>query len=71
MAPDRPRLSLARAQAEGRLDAFVKQEEERGVGPIDSDAFDAELRRSLRGSRSGDRTSRSASQSYSRGRKTR
>jgi hypothetical protein len=67
---DKP-LYLRDAVVSGRLDDFIQQEEGRGVCPIDSHELDTAIERTVRGSRSGDRTSHSASRRYSRGAKTR
>jgi hypothetical protein len=48
-------LTLKQAISDGRLDDFIKQEEERGVGPIDLDELDTVIERAVRDSRLGDR----------------
>jgi hypothetical protein len=64
-------LTLRQAIMESRLEDFIRQEEERGVGPIDRDELDAAIKRILRGSQSDDRTSRSAARRCSPDKKTR
>jgi hypothetical protein len=64
-------LSLREALAAGRLDDLIRQEEARGVGPIDRDELNAAIEEVLRGSRSDDRTSRSAVRRYLRDKRTR
>ena len=54
-------LSLSKAIREGRVEEFIRQEEKRGVGPVDRDELDRAVARVLRGSQPDDRTSRSAS----------
>ena len=53
-------LSLSAAVRSGRLDAFIAQEEARGVGPINRADFDATLAKLVKAPRSKNRTSRSA-----------
>lgn len=64
-------LSLAEAQASGRLDDFVSQEERREVGPAATVDLDAALSRLIKSEKSEDRTLRSASSDGSSGTKTR
>jgi hypothetical protein len=63
-------LTLSEAQRLGRIDEFIAQEEARGIGPIDRAAFDVLLGKAIKGPRSKDRTSRSASGGGLRGKKT-
>jgi len=61
-------LTLAKAIKTGKLAEFVKQEEDRGVGPIDQKELDAEIKRlATTPQKSKDRTSRSSSGGGSRG----
>ena len=55
----------------GRLDAFVAQEEARGVGSIDRAEFDRLLVKAVKAPQSKDRTSRSPLPDGSTGKKTR
>lgn len=54
-------ISLAEALKQGLLPEFIAQEEARGVGPVDTEAFDAAVAATLTPERSADRTSRSRS----------
>lgn len=54
-------LTLAEAIKSGRLPEFIAQEEARGVGPVDTEVFDAAVAATLKPERSVDRTSRSRS----------
>ncbi len=64
-------LTLSEAVRNGRLDEFIAQEQARGVGPVDRDAFDALAAALVKAPQSKDRTSRSASGDGSSGKKTR
>jgi hypothetical protein len=64
-------LTLAEAIRERRLADFVAQEEARGVGPIDRDAFDALAAALVKAPQSEGRTSHSSSGDGSSGTKTR
>jgi hypothetical protein len=59
-------LSLREAIQSHRLEEFIRQEESRGVGPIDPDELDAEVERISKGSRPDGRTWRSVERRYSR-----
>lgn len=54
------RLTLADALSEGRLGAFIDQEETRGVGPIDRNAFATLAATLIKVPQSEDQTSHSA-----------
>lgn len=64
-------ISLAEATVQGRLSEFIAQEEARGVGPAPKVELDAALSRLIKGEKSEDRTSRSASSDGSTGKRTR
>lgn len=64
-------LSLAEAQASGRLEEFISQEEARGIGPANLVELGEALSRLIKSEKSADRTSRSASSDGSSGTKTR
>ncbi len=64
-------LTLAEALKTGRLQEFIAQEETRGVGPIDRAEFDALLGKAATAPQSKDRTSRSAYDGNSTGKRTR
>jgi len=64
-------LSLAEAIKSGRLSDFIAQEDARGVGPIDPAEFDAALAAHVTLPQSGDRTSHSACDDGSTGKRTR
>jgi hypothetical protein len=64
-------LSLAEAQASGRLDEFIRQEEARRVEPAPVVELDAALSRIITAGKSEDQTLRSASSDGSSGTKTR
>jgi hypothetical protein len=64
-------LPLAKALKTNRISEFVAQEEARGIGPIDRAEFDGAVTKVVKGKRSEDRTSRSASDGNSSGKKTR
>lgn len=51
-------LSLKDAIKTGRLPEFIKQEETRGVGPVDKATLDAALSNLIKSPRSEDQTSR-------------
>lgn len=61
------RLSLREAVETDQLEAFIRQEEERGVGPANKADFEAAIAAMAKLPRSKDRTSRSASRGGSRG----
>jgi hypothetical protein len=60
------KLSLRQAIQSGQLDAFVKQEEARGIGPANRAEVDAALERLIKQRQSEDQTSRSPSRDGSR-----
>jgi hypothetical protein len=60
-------ISLSQAITEGRMPEFVDQEEKRGVGPADPAELDDALSRVIKGEKSADQTSRSASRDGSSG----
>jgi hypothetical protein len=64
-------LTLAQAQASERLSEFIAQEEARGIGPIDCAEFDGAVANLLKAQRLEDRTSHSASDGNSSGKRTR
>lgn len=64
-------LSLADALKEGRINEFIAQEEARGIGPIDLDAFNALTATLIKAPQSEDQTLRSPSGDNSTGRRTR
>lgn len=64
-------LSLADAQASGRLEEFISQEQVRGKGPANPIELDESLSRLIKSEKSEDRTSRSASSDGSSETKTR
>lgn len=59
-------LSLKDAVKSGKLEAFVKQEESRGVAPVDKSLFDLTLSDLIKQPQSKDQTSRSPSRGDSR-----
>jgi hypothetical protein len=54
-------LTLSDAVKSGRLQEFIKQEEARGIGPIDRAEFDALVTKAVKAPRSEDQTSHSSS----------
>lgn len=52
-------LTLKEAVRLGNLEAFIKQEEKRGVGAVDKAELDAELAKLIKQPQSKDQTSRS------------
>ncbi len=50
-------LSLREAVRQRRLEEFIRQEEARGVGPVDPETFDAAIKALLKDGQSGDQTS--------------
>ncbi len=64
-------LSLARAAALKMLDAFIVQEEARGIGPIDRAEFEGAVAEVIKAPRPANQTSRSASDENSNGTRTR
>ena len=64
-------ITLAEALASNKLEAFIEQEEARGVGPIDRTEFDRATAKIVRVPQSEDRTSRSSSGDGSNETKTR
>jgi hypothetical protein len=64
-------ISLAEAIQRGAMDAFVAQEERRGIGPVDRAEFDRAAAQLVRAPQSEDRTLRPASHGGSTERKTR
>jgi len=64
-------LTLAAARQADRLDAFIAQEEARGVGPVDRAHFDALTAAQVTAPQSEDRTLHSASGDGSSGTETR
>ena len=64
-------LTLADALKTGRIVEFAKQEEDRGVGPIDRAEFDAGTAALIKAPQSEDQTSRSSSGDGLTGKKTR
>lgn len=61
------RLSLRQALETHQLEAFIRQEEERGIGSSNKADFDAAVAAIAKQPRSEDQTSRSASRGGSRG----
>lgn len=49
-------LTLKEAVKTGKLEAFIKQEEKRGVGAVDKAALDAELAKLIKQPQSTDQT---------------
>lgn len=66
-----PYITLREAMESGRLNDFAAQEEARGVGPINRQAFDALTATLVKALQSEDQTSRSASADGSTGKRTR
>ena len=64
-------LPLAKALETNRISEFVAQEEARGIGPIDRAEFDDAVAKVIKAQRSEDRTSHSASDGNSSGKRTR
>lgn len=64
-------LSLADAQASGRLEEFIRQEEGRDIAPVPVLELDAALSRIITDGKSEGQTSRSSSSDGSSGTKTR
>ena len=64
-------LTLSAAVKAGRLEEFAAQEEKRGVGPVDRNAFDALTATLVKAPQSEGRTSRSSSGGGSTGKRTR
>lgn len=64
-------ISLQDALKTGRLPDFIAQEEARGIGPIDRAELDAGIAALVKGPQSEDRTSRSACDDGSTGKRTR
>ena len=64
-------LSLSEALKTGRLQEFIAQEEDRGIGPIDCAELDRLFGKAVRALQSKDRTSRSPSADGSTGKRTR
>lgn len=64
-------INLIDAIDSGNLEAFIAQEEARGVGPADRPDLDRALEALIRQPQSEDRTSRSASPDGSTGKRTR
>ncbi len=60
-------LTLKDAVKSGNLEAFIKQEEKRGVGAVDKAELDAELAKLIRQPQSKGQTSRSPSRGGSHG----
>jgi hypothetical protein len=61
-------LTLSKALKTGQLRKFIAQEEARGMGPVDREELDAEIKRlATTPLKSKDRTSRSPSGGGSRG----
>lgn len=60
-------LTLQKALAENRLAEFIAQEERRGVGPADGQAFEDLTEALIKSKRQEDQTSHSASRDGSRG----
>lgn len=54
-------LSLRKARESGRLEDFIRQEEARGVAPVDEAELMAALEATIKSPRSAGQTSRSAS----------
>lgn len=64
-------LSLSEAIKTGQLQAFIAQEEARGIGPGDRRALDAAIKAAVTPRRSADQTSHSPSGDGSTGKRTR
>jgi hypothetical protein len=64
-------VSLAAARRGDRLIDFIRQEEARGIGPIDRSELDGAVAQSVKEPRPEDQTSRSASAGNSSGKRTR
>lgn len=64
-------LSLSDALKSSQIEAFIAQEEARGVGPAPKVELDAALSRLIKAGKSADQTSRSASSDGSTGKRTR
>ena len=64
-------LSLADAQASGKIDEFIVQEEQRGIGSVSLADLDRALSRLIKAEKREDQTSRSASSDGSTGKRTR
>lgn len=64
-------LTLAEAIKAGNLDAFISQEEARGIGPIDRSEFGLLAAALVKAPQSEDQISRSVSGDGSTGKKTR
>lgn len=62
-------LSLADARKTGKLRDFIAQEEERGIGPVDRNAFDTLAAALIKAPQSEGQTSRSACDDNSSGTK--
>lgn len=61
-------ITLSKALETGRLDEFIKQEEARGLGPVDRNELDAAIKKlATTPLKSRGRTSRSASGDGSNG----
>lgn len=63
--------SLSEALKGGKLSEFIAQEEARGIGPIEHDAFDALTAALIKAPQSEDQTSHSACDDGSTGKRTR
>ena len=64
-------LTLSEAQISDRLEEFIAEQEAKGVGPIEIDAFKALAAAFIKAPPPKDRTSRSASGGNSTGKRTR
>jgi hypothetical protein len=64
-------INLRDALASNRLSDFIAQEEARGIGPIERAELDAGIAALVKGLQSEDRTSRSACDDGSTGKRTR
>jgi hypothetical protein len=64
-------LTLSEAQKSGRLEEFIAQQEAAGIEPIDRAEFDILLSKVVKAPQSKGRTSRSASDENSTGKRTR
>jgi hypothetical protein len=62
-------LTLSDAIKSGRLQAFIAEQESAGIGPIDRAEFDGAVGRIIKAPRPKDRTSHSASDGNSTGKK--
>jgi len=60
-------ITLADALRENRLEEFIRQQEEAGIGPVDERLFLKAARRVIKHEPRSDRTSRSASRDGSTG----